>query len=235
VKGQDPAFIKNLFGNIASRYDRANDFMTFGLARRWRKQLIDWSQPQKGDSVFDCATGTGDLALEFKKRLGPRSRVVGGDFCEAMLKKGTEKAFARRLDVEFIEADAMSLPFPNQTFDIVTMAYGIRNVANPHQVLKELARITKPGGRVLILETGNAQNALLKPLMRFYFDNIVPKVGGLISGNSAAYDYLNRSSQSFPGGDDFVALMKSTEAYLSVDFRSLWGGASFLYRGTPFA
>ncbi len=235
MKGQDPAFIKNLFSSIAGRYDRANDVMTFGLARLWRRQLIEWSASKPGDSVFDCATGTGDLALEFKKKLGSQSRVVGGDFCEAMLRKGTEKAFARRLDVEFIEADAMSLPFPDQSFDVVTMAYGIRNVANPTQALKELARIAKPRGRILILETGNAQNAILKPLMRFYFGNIVPRIGGIVSGNSSAYDYLNRSSQNFPGGADFANLMTSTRAYATVDFRSLLGGASFLYRGTTFA
>lgn len=228
--GQDPQFIKSLFASISENYDRANDVMTFGLARLWRRQLVQWSRAKAGDSVLDCATGTGDLALEFKRILGPTSRVVGSDFCEDMLKHAPRKAFDRGLEMEFVVADAMALPFQDASFNVTSIAYGIRNVADPVRALREMARVTVPGGSVMILETGSGQWPVLKPLMRLYFENIVPRMGGLVTGHKSAYEYLNRSSGQFPSRHGFVDMMMSTGKFASVEYRSLLGGASFLYR-----
>ena len=230
VMGQDPQFIRSLFASISENYDRANDVMTFGLARLWRRRLVQWSGAHPGDAILDCATGTGDLALEFKKFLGPSSRVVGGDFCEDMLKHAPRKAFDRGLDVEFVVADAMALPFKDDTFNVTSIAYGIRNVADPVRALREMARVTVPGGTMMVLETGSGQLPVLRTLMRMYFQNVVPQMGGLVTGHKSAYEYLNRSSGEFPSRHHFVDMIMQTGKFSSVEYRSLMGGASFLYR-----
>lgn len=230
TSAQDPALIKSLFSNISANYDRANDVMTFGLARLWRRQLVRWSGVRPGMSVLDCATGTGDLALEFKRYLGTHSRVVGTDFCEEMLHQAPFKAAARGLEVEFQVADAMALPFIDQTFDTVSIAYGIRNVADPVKALREMARVCKPGGVIMVLETGDGQLPFLKPAMRLYFEHVVPRIGAWITGHRSAYEYLNKSSSQFPARNEFIKLAERATTFTRIEYRSLMAGASFLYR-----
>jgi len=229
--GPNPESIKGLFGSIALGYDKANDVMTFGLARSWRKQVVRWSQAKPGDAVLDCATGTGDLAIEFKKAVGPSGNVVGCDFCAEMLALAPGKAKAQGLTVQFDLADVLKLPYNDQSFDVVSIAYGIRNVADPEAALKEMARVCKPGGRVMILETGDSQVPVLSTAVQLYFRKVVPKVGGWITGQKEAYEYLNQSSLRFPSRERFVALMRSTGRFGDCQFKSLMGGASFIYRG----
>jgi demethylmenaquinone methyltransferase/2-methoxy-6-polyprenyl-1,4-benzoquinol methylase len=231
VQGPNPEEIKNLFSNVADGYDRANDAMTFGLARSWRKKLVTWSEVQPGNRVLDCATGTGDLAIEFKKAVGRHGEVVGTDFCPAMLKQAPDKARRSGLDIRFEVADAMSLPYGDDQFDVTSMAYGIRNVAEPVKAISEMARVVKSGGRVMILETGDAPESGLKHIFEFYFRQVVPRIGGLITGHRHAYEYLNRSSRQFPSRKRFLELMNSTGAFSHCEYRVLFGGASFLYRG----
>ncbi|MGE0764431.1 MAG: bifunctional demethylmenaquinone methyltransferase/2-methoxy-6-polyprenyl-1,4-benzoquinol methylase UbiE [Bdellovibrionales bacterium] len=226
----DPEKIQNLFSSIAGGYDRANDLITFGLARAWRKAVVAASGAKAGDHVLDCATGTGDLAIEFKKVVGANGKVIGTDFCADMLAYAPAKAVAQNLEVKFEQADAMNLPYADATFDVVSIAYGIRNVADPAKALREMARVCKPGGRVMVLETGDTQWPLMKHAMQFYFKKIVPRLGGWVTGQPQAYDYLNKSSLKFPSRERFVQLMNSTGCFHKISYRTLMGGASFIYR-----
>jgi demethylmenaquinone methyltransferase/2-methoxy-6-polyprenyl-1,4-benzoquinol methylase len=205
--------------------------MTFGLAHRWRKQLVQWSDAKPGDYILDCATGTGDLALEFKRHVGSRGEVVGVDFCASMLELAPPKAKRAGLDVQFQLADILKLPFANDSFSVASIAYGIRNVADPIGAIKEMARVVKPGGRIMILETGEAPESGLKKAFEFYFQKVIPRIGGWVTGQRSAYEYLNRSSRGFPSRQSFVQLMLASEALERCDYRVLMGGASYLYRG----
>lgn len=222
--------IKNLFSSIASTYDKANDVITFGMAHDWRKQLVEWSGAKPGDNILDCATGTGDLALDFKKVVGNQGHVIGSDFCKEMLDLAPTKAQQRNLNVQFEIADVMNLQYSTAQFDITSIAYGIRNVQDPIQGLKEMARVTRPGGFVVILETGETRFPVLKSAIRLYFTHIVPRLGGWVSGRRQAYEYLNRSSQAFPSGASFCKLIESSGVFSNVEFKSILGGASFIYK-----
>ncbi len=226
IKGPKADEIKNLFTSVAHGYDRANDVMTMGLARLWRRKVVRWSGAREGQSVLDCATGTGDLAFEFKRAVG-NGKVIGTDFCPAMLEHAPKKGAASGLPVEFRTADAMNLPFPDATFDICSIAYGIRNVENPARALSEMARVVKRGGYVMVLETGSA----IFPLFDLYFRYVVPRLGGWVTGRREAYEYLNRSSSQFPCQSEFLRLMEGTGRYDRLEDDSLMGGASFVYRG----
>ncbi len=223
--------IKNLFASVAPGYDRANDAMTFGLAHLWRRKLVAWSEAKPGDRVLDCATGTGDLALEFKQTVGPTGQVVGTDFCAEMLDLAPPKAEKAGLKIEFQVADAMNLPFPDQQFDIASISYGIRNVSDPAKALSDMARTVKSGGHVMILETGDSPDHPLRGFFDFYFRQVVPRIGGWVTGKRFAYEYLNKSSRGFPAREKFVELMQSTGKFSKVEFKVLMGGASFIYRG----
>lgn len=230
--GQNPDFIKNLFNSISGTYDRANDVMTFGLARLWRKELVRWSGVKEGSNVLDCATGTGDLAIEFKKVV-KNGRVVGADFSAGMLSLAPEKAKEAGFpDIEFKLADVMALPYATDMFDTTSIAYGIRNVSNPKLALTEMARVTKPGGHVMVLETGENRMPVIKKAMSWYFKYVVPRLGGMISGRRDAYEYLNNSSQVFPSGEAFCEIMRSAGCFSHVEYRAVMGGASYIYKGT---
>lgn len=229
--GKDPEFVKDLFGSIAGTYDRANDAITFGMARMWRKRIVAWSNARLGDNVLDCATGTGDLALSFKRAVGNEGRVVGSDFCPEMLELAPAKAKEAGLEVDFELGDVTDLKYEDNSFDITSIAYGIRNVSDPVKAIAEMARVTRPGGRVMILETGEARSPLVRTGIGLYFNHVVPRLGGLVSGKRSAYEYLNKSSGVFPCRDEFVNLMKKTGTFDLVEFQSLMGGASYSYRG----
>lgn len=230
-QGPKPEEIRNLFAQVADGYDRANDAMTFGMAHLWRRKLVAWSEAKPGHRVLDCATGTGDLAIEFKKSVGDAGEVIGTDFCEEMLAHAPAKAAKSGLKVEFRQADAMNLPFGDNEFDIASIAYGIRNVNDPQRALKEMARVVKPGGRVMILETGDSPESALRGFFDFYFRQVVPRVGGWVTGKRFAYEYLNNSSRGFPSRERFLDMMRATDAYASCECKVLFGGASFLYKG----
>lgn len=231
IQGPQKTEIQNLFTGIAPGYDLANDLITFGLARGWRRKLVKWSEVQSGQRVLDCASGTGDLAFEFKRAVGENGQVIGTDFCQKMLDQAPGKSKDLNLDVKFEWADVTQLKYDSDQFDVTSIAYGIRNVQDPIKALQEMARVTKPGGKVMILETGKSQWRLMQSAFDFYFKYIVPLLGGLVTGDSSAYKYLNQSSKNFPCREDFLILMGQAGCFSKCEYKSLMGGASFIYKG----
>src|SRR5690554_2129050 len=222
--------VKSMFADIADDYDRINSILSFGVHNAWRKKAVAESRVKPGDRVLDCATGTGDLALEFKKAVGHTGYVVGTDFCKEMIEHAPGKAEKQQLVVEFEVADAMNLPYEDNAFDIASIAFGIRNVDEPDVALKEMARVVKPGGRVIVLEFGQPEGIVSMPF-RFYSRYIMPAVGGAISGNRDAYTYLPETSAKFPSGDAFIERMENTGVFESTRAVKLTGGIAYIYVG----
>jgi demethylmenaquinone methyltransferase / 2-methoxy-6-polyprenyl-1,4-benzoquinol methylase len=223
--------VREMFSSIAPRYDVTNVVLSFGVDRHWRRVAVRESGAQPGARVLDCATGTGDLALALRRAVEPGGSVVGTDFCAPMLTPAREKARRAGLDdVHFEVADALALPYPDGTFDIASIAFGIRNVDDPVKCLEEMARVVRPGGRVVVLEFGQPGGAW-GALYRFYSRVLMPTVGGLLTGNRSAYEYLPRTAAAFPAGENFLALMDRTGAFARRHARPLSGGIAFIYVG----
>lgn len=228
---RNPAEIKNLFASISSTYDLANDVITLGKAHSWRKKLVEWSEIRKGECVLDCASGTADLAIEFKKVVGDKGRVVSSDFCPEMLEIGKKKAAKEDFNIEFNVGDVMQLSFADREFDVTSIAYGIRNVKDPQRAITEMARVTKADGFVMILETGEISTPVIGSAIQAYFKYVVPRLGGWVSGQRQAYEYLNQSSTVFPCREDFLSIMEKTKKFKKLEYKTLMGGASFIYKG----
>ncbi len=222
--------IKGMFSEIAGSYDRANSVLSFGIHHLWKQKLVNMTPVKSGDSVLDCATGTGDLALLFKKKVGSEGEVIGTDFCQEMLDEAPNKASKQNLDVRFQLADVTNLPFEDNTFNASSISFGIRNVEDREKAFKELARVTKSGGSVMILEFGQIQTPGVKQAYNFYSQKVLPKVGGWVSGKPEAYQYLNDSSQVFPCGQDFANEVVATELYTSVNVSPLSFGVAYIYK-----
>jgi demethylmenaquinone methyltransferase/2-methoxy-6-polyprenyl-1,4-benzoquinol methylase len=208
-----PRDIREMFGRITKRYDLVNRLMTGGMDRRWRREVASLaleSAPADGQPrILDVATGTGDLALTLADAGAPRNAaVVGLDFVGQMIAAAMAKRGDRSLSL--LVGDAMRLPFPDRTFDAVTVAFGLRNMPDYAAALREMARVLRPGGRVVVLELTPMRRPILGRLFGLYFGRIVPFAGGLISGDRAAYSYLPRSVAAFPPAEDLAELMRST-------------------------
>jgi demethylmenaquinone methyltransferase / 2-methoxy-6-polyprenyl-1,4-benzoquinol methylase len=215
-----------MFASIAKRYDRANTVLSGGVHHRWRREAVLWSFPSEGDSVLDCATGTGDLAIAFKKAVGS-GRVVGTDFVPEMLEVARQKSSA----VKFEVADVTALPYAGGSFDISSIAFGIRNVHDTERGVRELARVVRSGGRVMILELGRPSNRAFGLLFEFYRRSVLPHIGGAVTGRKQAYRYLESSSASFPCGEEFARIMRATNLFSSVEWKPLTFGIAYLYKG----
>ncbi len=231
MNAQQPENVKSMFTEVAQGYDRANSVLSLGIHKLWRKQIVKWSDVRVGQHVLDCATGTGDLAIEFKKAVGPSGHVIGSDFCPAMLDFAPAKARTENLDIDFELADVMRLKYPSAQFDVCSIAFGIRNVQDPKKGIEELARVTKPGGRVMVLEFGQMQAPLISSLYEFYSTRVLPIIGGWITGRPEAYKYLQTSSANFPSGEAFLEIMRKTQAFSHVESRALMGGLVYMYKG----
>jgi len=221
--------VRAMFDRIAGVYDRMNALMTAGLDRRWRARAADLAAVGPGDRVLDVATGTGDLALELARRVAPDGEVVGSDFAEAMLERAREKA-AGRPDVHFEWGDALALDHPDDAFAAATVAFGARNFADLHRGLAEMARVVRPGGRVVVLEITTPQTPPLSWFYGLWFDRIVPGLGRF-AGDEDAYSYLPNSVRRFPGPEGLAASM--AEAGLR-DIRWILtaGGIIAIHHGT---
>ena len=222
--------VRQMFADIAPRYDVANSALSFGVHHLWRRAMVRLSGAKRGMSVLDCATGTGDVAIAFKKVVGAEGSVLGTDFCAEMMKTAPAKAHKHKLDVRFEVADAMNLPYPTASFDIATISFGIRNVDVPTKALGEMARTVRSGGKVVVLEFGQP-DGIFGALYRFYSTRILPVIGGILTGNREAYSYLNRTAAAFPCREDFLALMQETGRFEYVSYKSVTFGIAYVYVG----
>ena len=221
--------IQSMFSKIYKSYDLVNSLLSFGVHHLWKKELVNRTDLKSGDSVLDCATGTGDLALLYKSKTG-EGEVIGCDFSREMLSMAPQKARKKKLPIIFEWADVTHLPYRDNRFNAVSISFGIRNVEEPVKALKEMARVTVSGGQVMILEFGQVRNPVFRKIYNFYSKKILPFVGGVISGNLKAYQYLNQSSLVFPSGKDFKKEILATELYKSVSVVPLSFGIAFIYK-----
>ncbi len=231
-RGPDASKIRDMFSSIASTYDRGNSVLSAGIHHLWRRALVKWSGARTGQSVLDCATGTGDLAIAFKKAVGPSGRVVGTDFCQEMLDPAPAKARAEGFEIQFELADVTKLPYADASFDIASISFGIRNVNEPKLGLAELHRVLKPGGTLMVLEFGQPKNAAFASLYGFYSKKILPVIGGLVSGKPEAYRYLEKSSAKFPCAEGFLELAREAAPFATAEYRTLSLGIAYMYRLT---
>lgn len=223
--------IREMFDAIAPRYDLLNRLLSFGIDRRWRKNAVGLLRIPEGGRVLDVATGTGDVALEIACRTPDSVQIVGADFTQGMLVHGLEKVasspYAPR--IQLVNAPCEELPFPGEVFDAATIAFGIRNVVDRPAGLREMCRVLKPGGRVVILEFSNPKSRLFKALYDFYFLQILPRIGGLLSRRSA-YQYLPDSVQAFPSRDLFMQMMEEA-GFRAVTHQDQTFGVATIYTG----
>jgi demethylmenaquinone methyltransferase/2-methoxy-6-polyprenyl-1,4-benzoquinol methylase len=232
ASSEKPQAVHSIFSSIAQKYDLANDLISFGQLHLWRKKAVKESLVKAGDHVLDVATGTGDLALVFKKVVGESGRVIGVDFCQPMLDYAPLKAKAKNLSIDFRLADAMNLPYETAHFDCVSIAFGLRNVGDHLMAITDMTRVLKPGGRLVILETGRSQIWFFRHLFDFYFKKVMPLLGGLLTGQKDAYQYLDQSSAAFPFGDQLVKTLQQTGLFANVRATALVGGVSYIYVAT---
>jgi demethylmenaquinone methyltransferase/2-methoxy-6-polyprenyl-1,4-benzoquinol methylase len=219
-----------MFDRIAGRYDAMNSVMSAGLHHRWRSRTVDVADLEPGAAALDVCCGTGDLALELRRRVGPGGRVVGLDFSAPMLELAERKAAAAAAAVEWVEGNALELPFGDATFDAATVGFGVRNVADVPRAIREMARVVRSGGRVAILEITTPQRPPLKWFYSVWFDRIVPLLG-TAAGDREAYTYLPSSVRRFPPARELAALMH--EAGLrDVRYVILAGGIVAIHWGT---
>ena len=224
------AEVREMFASIARRYDTANEVLSLGIHKGWRRAAVHLSGAAPGQRVLDCATGTGDLALEFKRAVGAGGEVIGTDFCAEMLESAPAKAAKAHLQVKFAVADVLALPYPDGQFDVASIAFGIRNVDDPLLCLREMARVVKPGGCVIVLEFGQPRGPF-GALFRAYSRGVMPVVGGLLTGNRAAYEYLPRTAAAFPAGEKFLGVMRESDAFSAMEAHPLTFGTAYVYRG----
>jgi demethylmenaquinone methyltransferase / 2-methoxy-6-polyprenyl-1,4-benzoquinol methylase len=220
-----------MFGRIAHRYDLLNHLLSLGFDRRWRKFAAGQTLLEPGDSAIDIATGTGDFALELARRVGPRGSVVGLDLTRQMLVHGLKKLKPGQARIHFHEGDAMNLPYRDDSFRAATMAFGGRNVPDLQGSFREMARVVAPGGRVVHLELHRPGVWGFRHLFDWYFHTFSPLVGGLISGDRAAYEYLPRSVDNFEAVEDITADMQGA-GLVDVRVKRLTFGAAVVHVGT---
>jgi demethylmenaquinone methyltransferase/2-methoxy-6-polyprenyl-1,4-benzoquinol methylase len=222
--------IRSMFNAVSERYDLANTVLSLGIHHLWRKKLVRYSGAKPGDKILDCATGTGDLSFEFERALGGRTEILGTDFSEKMLEKAVAKGKALGSNVRFEQVDVTALPFADSSFDVATISFGIRNVSDPAKGLSELGRVVKPGGKVLVLEFGQPKNSAFNAVYGVYSTRILPKIGGWVSGQPQAYDYLQKSSAAFPCREKFLELARGTGFFSKLEYRPVSGGIAYIYK-----
>lgn len=227
------ARVRKMFGEIAPGYDRMNHLLSMNVDRYWRWRTVKKLSPSQGARILDLCTGTGDLAIAFANSAHGQCEVTAADFCREMLEIGETKRQRRRLpNITFVQADAQRLPFPDELFDFVTVAFGLRNVADTDRGLREMTRVTRPGGRVAVLEFSTPRRQPIKSMYGFYFKHILPRIGQWLARNeSDAYRYLPESVGDFPSYEALAQRMQQA-GLTSVTFHPLTFGVATLYVGT---
>lgn len=224
--------VREMFAGIAGRYDLLNHVLSLNIDKRWRRLVANALRPTLNDEnaiVLDVACGTGDLALELNS--GSAATVIGTDFCRPMLELARKKSTGETTPIAYIEGDAMNLPVAEAKFDAVTIAFGLRNLANVNDGLIELNRVLKPGGRLVVLEFSTPIVPGFGRLFNFYFSHILPRIGGAVSGSRGAYEYLPDSVSKFPDQKKLSTMMERA-GFSAVSYRNLTGGIAALHFGT---
>lgn len=224
--------VRGVFDSVATRYDLMNDLMSLGIHRLWKRQTLALSGVRRGQRVLDLASGTGDLAARFVGPVGPDGEVVVSDINAAMLDQGRERLMDRGLvgNVRYVQADAQSLPFPDNHFDCVSIGFGLRNVTDKQQALESMLRVLKPGGRLLILEFSTPGNKPFKAMYDLYSFQLLPRIGRLVTNDEASYRYLAESIRMHP---DQVTLKRMMEqaGFERCEYFNLTGGIVAIHRG----
>jgi demethylmenaquinone methyltransferase/2-methoxy-6-polyprenyl-1,4-benzoquinol methylase len=218
-----------VFDSVASKYDVMNDLMSMGLHRVWKAYTVQVANLKEGDQVLDIAGGTGDLAMAFAKMVGVTGRVVHTDINEAMLSTGRDRLVDHGLALPTLVCDAEKLPFPDGHFNVVSVAFGLRNMTHKDVALKEMCRVLKPGGKLLVLEFSKVAKPLEKAYDWYSF-KILPNLGKLVAGDADSYRYLAESIRMHPGQEDLKTLMKNA-GFGHVDFHNLSAGVVALHMG----
>jgi demethylmenaquinone methyltransferase/2-methoxy-6-polyprenyl-1,4-benzoquinol methylase len=221
--------VRGVFDSVASKYDVMNDLMSAGLHRLWKRYTVMVADLREGSQVLDIAGGTGDLAMAFAKKVGKTGRVVHTDINEAMLRTGRDRLLDHGFVLPTLVCDAEKLPFPDNHFDVVSVAFGLRNMTHKDEALKEMCRVLKPNGKLLVLEFSKVAKPLEKAYDWYSF-NILPKLGQMIAGDDASYRYLAESIRMHPGQEELKALMKQS-GFGHVDFHNMSAGVVALHVG----
>lgn len=224
--------VGQVFSSVAGKYDVMNDLMSFGIHRWWKRFFVATSGVRQGDRVLDLAGGTGDIAALLLPRVGNQGEVVVADINSAMLRAGRDRLLDRGLlrGLRWAQVNAESLPFPDESFDAVTIAFGLRNVTDKARALAEIHRALKPGGRLLILEFSKVNQDWLKPLYDFHSFQVLPRIGKLVAGDEASYRYLAESIRKHPDQATLKAMLE-TAGFRGVEVRNLSAGIVAIHRG----
>lgn len=229
---QKQKLVGEVFSSVARKYDVMNDLMSFGVHRLWKRYFVGTSGVRAGDAVLDLAGGTGDIAALLLPKVGAKGRVVVGDINGDMLRVGRDRMIDRGLvkGLEWSQMNAEALPFPDQSFDCVTMAFGLRNVTRKDVALQEIHRVLKVGGRALVLEFSAVKSDILKPLYDFHSFKILPRIGALIAGDESSYRYLAESIRKHPDQETLKGMMEAA-GLAKCDVRNLSAGIVAIHRG----
>lgn len=236
VRSKDKSnLVKKIFENVSGRYDLMNDFMSLGIHRIWKESMLDWLAPRGGQNLIDVAGGTGDIAFNFIKRAKTGANATILDLTESMMIEGKKKTIdlPKESQINWVCGDAMRLPFNNNTFDVYTISFGIRNVTNISKTLSEAYRVLKPGSRLMILEFSSVNNDLISWIYDKYSFNIIPKLGEFVSNDRESYQYLVESIRKFPNQEKFSEMIIN-EGFKKVKYRDLTFGIAALHSAWKF-
>ncbi len=223
--------VQGVFGSVASKYDVMNDVMSMGIHRIWKDAMMDWLAPRPGQRLLDVAGGTGDVSFKFLGRAGHGHATVC-DITEPMLVEGRKRAEADHMadSLDWVVGDAMALPFEDNTFDVYTISFGIRNVTRPQEALNEAFRVLKPGGRLMVLEFSHIPNDMLQKAYDLYSFNVIPRMGQAIANDRDSYQYLVESIRNFPDQETFLDMVK-VAGFENAKYRNLSLGIAALHSG----
>jgi demethylmenaquinone methyltransferase/2-methoxy-6-polyprenyl-1,4-benzoquinol methylase len=235
AREEKASMVADVFHSVAAKYDIMNDLMSFGIHRLWKRQAIACSGVRKGHTVLDLAGGTGDLTAKFSQLVGDTGKVILGDINDSMLKVGRDKLRDLGLvsNIEYVQMNAEALPFPDNSIDVITIAFGLRNVTDKDAALRSMYRILKPGGRLLILEFSKTDNEALSKLYDFYSFNLLPSMGKLVANDSESYRYLAESIRMHPDQETLKGMMEEA-GFEQTSYQNMTGGIVALHRGFKY-
>ncbi len=230
--GDKRKLVGEVFSSVAGKYDLMNDLMSFGIHRVWKRYFVATSNVRPGDAVLDLAGGTGDIAALLHPRVGEQGSIVVGDINAQMLGVGRDRLTDRGLvrGLSWVQMDAEALPFPDGSFDLVTIAFGLRNVTDKQQALNEMCRVLKPGGRALVLEFSQVKPQWLKPLYDLHSFQMLPRLGKLFAGDADSYRYLAESIRKHPPQEALREMMQAA-GFARCDYRNLSAGICAIHSG----